>query len=99
MELKDVLPNEYYYCNYNDGMSALILTNKKEFRDSKGIWWHSDKLNEVKGYSPNNSFSCNKNIRLATDKEKQWINTCIKANKYVECPTIEENVLNNLQIW
>lgn len=35
----------------------------------------------------------------ATNLQKQWLNACIKANKYVECPTIEENVLNSIQIW
>lgn len=35
----------------------------------------------------------------ATYQEEQHLISCEKANKYVECPLVEENILENLQIW
>ena len=40
------------------------------------------------------------NVRIATEKEKQWLNACIKANKFIPLSEIkEENLLNSFQLF
>lgn len=94
MELKDLVEKEVYFCNY--GRDYLF-----QYNGGKGNVIHLSIINDGFSRTGWNFYTDKsvKNLRLATKKEKAHLLACIAANKYVECPTIEENVLNNLQIW
>ena len=92
MELKE---GEYWYFNYRDNPYIFKIINPGVITKIQG----NSIAIYLKSYQNLQSASKCDDIRLATNLEKQWLNACIKANKYVECPTIEENVLNSLEIW
>lgn len=95
MELKDLVEGEVYYVEYWKDKWCIIKASNNEFQNSAGYYYKNKNYNYLK----TNMWSCKSNIRIATHKEKVHLNACIKANKYVECPTIKENVLNSLEIW
>jgi hypothetical protein len=89
MTLKDVKIEEYYYAEYRPDKFAIIKPNQNgSFKDCKGF---SDK-----SYYRTNCWSCKNNLRLATKHEKQWLDLCIKHNKFMPQPELKQNIY---ELW
>lgn len=94
MELKDLIKGEIYYCTFDRDYLF-------EYDGTRSNVIYLDIINNSFSRTGWNFYTDKsvKNLRLSTRKEKAHLLACIKANKYVECPTIEENILENLIIW
>lgn len=77
MEIKDLLPGEYYYSEYKHNDYSWVFIEK-----SKG--YYIDIYNKclTNSWNPGDG-SWQKNLRLATSQEKQWLNECIKYNMFI----------------
>jgi len=76
MTYRDLIPGEIYYCTYELGLSYL---NKIKDKDCNIIAYIDTKSNIYTKGGSCNSLDC----RLATIEEKQWLEVCIKANKFI----------------
>lgn len=79
LKVSDCQLGEFYYCEYAFDKPAIIKCTEINKLGRIGI---TNNGGDWK-YYPNNQFSCTSNLRLATLEEKQWLETCIKANKYI----------------
>lgn len=94
MELEDLVKGEVYFCIF--GRAYLF-----QYNGERSNVIHLDIVNDMFSRTGWNFYTDKsvKNLRLSTKQEKAHLLACIEANKYIECPTIEENVLNNIVIW
>lgn len=91
--------NKIYYSEYIEGDFAIIKpVYSYGFNGATGLYYKSD---NVQDFYRVNSFSCNKNTRVATIEEKQWLEACIEANKYISKEEALKNFnnINNYSIF
>ena len=98
MELKDLIEGDIYYTEQK-GYEKYIYKYKPKNNSLDSNSAFIDIKSQRYSHNINGCLMTRTLLRRAVDLEKQWLNACIKANKYVECPTIKENVLNSLEIW
>jgi len=102
LNIDNLIPEEYYYYKYKDGKWQCIFRFKEKRNDTNDLRGF-EYIETIRDRSFSSSLALRSNeaieLRKATYSEINWLKEAVKANKYVECPTIEENVLNNIQIW
>jgi len=77
LELKDLIKDKIYYAEYLDQKLAIIKCTKNgSFKNAPG-------LRPNKTYLQINDWDCKSNIREANLEEQQWLEGCIKLNKYI----------------
>ena len=83
MELKDIKADNYYVAYYYNEPYPVVIKAYEDgnFTYSKGVARRREKNYY---YYNGNSFSCDKNIRLATEEEIHWLNCCIEQHKFIK---------------
>lgn len=87
MELKDIIPGEYYSTTCNLGGYAVILVSNKG-ENNYDVFISDYK----KFYSKNdnwNSSIIKDNLKLASLLEKAWLQECVKQDKFVPLENIK----------
>ena len=97
MKAEELVDNEYYVVNYG---TEYLFINKPEERYGNQCYL-SDRNTFCKGSSClngiyNGNFK-NGEYRLATQEERNHLDACIKAGKYVEAPKPE--IINDYEIF
>lgn len=85
--IEKLIKGEYYYCERFSNKFIFIAQN---IHNNEGVcaglnstYRESGKFYILSRPSEQND---NKNLRKATPKEKAWLDSCILAGKFVECP-------------
>lgn len=92
LKVEDLVEGEIYYCSYlnkDDPQASYVFKYKcKSNKNNRNPHW-IDTFEQITkgGYFETNGSFANKDytnyLRLATQEEKDWLNYCIKVNKFV----------------
>ena len=97
MKAEELVGNEYYVVNHNN--NEYLFINKPEKRYSDQCYLLGDYFCSY-GACLNGIYNSGfkyKEYRLATQEERNHIDACIKAGKYVEAPKPE--IINDYEIF
>lgn len=98
MRIEDLINDKYYYFErIKEGIDIFITKWKVAHICINTSFYHNE---FYYGWSDENQTSKFINIREATLHEIQWINLCIKDNKYRECPELlKPEIINQYEIY
>ncbi len=90
IEKKDFQLGKYYYIEYDEWF--MLALNEKEIKDVNRIKGpYLFKVTKHSGqYTTSTPWITGRKCRIATYKEKYWLDMCITANKFIPQPTFIE---------
>lgn len=99
-KIKDFIIGQYYYCELKADKTFFITKCNGYFDDSKLIGYFISKMcskNFQFLYSTPCVLNDDRITRKATQKEKIWLDACIKANKFISYKNVK--FIENFEIY
>lgn len=99
LKKEDLIENKYYHCNgrhYREkGFIFKFKSLINNFIHTNGILRDNLSSFDLKGLNDMN----HNNLREATKQEIQWLELCIKENRYIPFEDIKFNSELEIEIW
>lgn len=81
LKIEDLIEGEIYYAEYNINRSAIIEARHHSFAGCSGLY---NQGGNDQYFYIENGWTCKENIRIATFEEKEWLEACEKADKFIK---------------